>query len=35
MLDFIVAVWLYKEKLSKQQLIGYVIGTVSVVLLNL
>lgn len=34
-LGFIMAVTVYKERLSRQQLIGYVIGTVSVILLNL
>lgn len=34
-LGFVIAVAIYKERLSKQQLVGYVVGTVSVVLLNL
>ena len=34
-LGFLIAVVIYKERLSKKQLIGYAIGTISVVLLNL
>ena len=34
-IGFVIAVGIYKERLSKQQLAGYLIGTVSVVLLNL
>lgn len=34
-LGFLIAVCVYKERLSKRQLVGYVIGTVSVILLNL
>lgn len=34
-LGFLLAVIVYHERLSKQQLIGYLMGTVSVVLLNL
>lgn len=34
-LSFIIAICIYKEKLTRQQLVGYVIGTISVVLLNL
>ncbi len=32
---FIVATVVYKEKLSRTQLIGYIIGTISIILLNL
>lgn len=32
---FLLAVFLYRERLTKLQLVGYVIGTVSVILLNL
>ena len=32
---FLLAVFLYRERLTKPQLVGYVIGTVSVILLNL
>lgn len=34
-LGFIMATFVYKERLSRPQLIGYVLGTVSIVLLNL
>lgn len=34
-LGFILAIFLYKEKLSPLQIVGYVIGTASVVLLNI
>ena len=34
-IGFISALFFYKEKLSKMQLIGYFIGTVSVILLNI
>ncbi len=33
-LSFIIAVFIYKEKLSKVQLVGYLVGIVSVILLN-
>ena len=34
-LGFILAITIYKERLSKKQLIGYVFGIAAVVLLNL
>ena len=34
-LGFVIAVFMYKERLTKLQTVGYVLGTVSVVLLNL
>jgi N-acetylglucosamine-6-phosphate deacetylase len=34
-LTFIIAVCVYRERLSRSQLAGYILGTVSVVLLNL
>ena len=34
-LTFIIAVCVYKERLSRAQLVGYILGTASVVLLNL
>jgi len=33
--SFLIAIGIYKERLTRQQLIGYAIGTVSVILLNL
>ena len=34
-LGFILAIFVYKEKLSRLQIIGYFIGMISVILLNL
>ena len=34
-LTFIIAVFVYRERLSRPQLVGYILGTASVVLLNL
>ena len=34
-IGFLVAVFVYKERLSTQQIMGYIMGTISVVLMNL
>ncbi len=34
-IGFLVAVFVYKERLTRRQIVGYIMGTISVVLLNL